>query len=391
MLSSPLYLAAALAAIVLAAELLVAHTRLRILGAALLVILLGAVASNLGAIPTAASTPLYDGVFTYLAPLSIFWLLLGVNLRHVLRAGAPMLACFALGSAGTVLGVTIGVALAGGSDAFGDQYAALGGMFAGTYTGGSINFNAVALEYGVVSDGGLYAGAVAVDNIVTALWMMTCLAAPRALSGLWPKTNAEILQSATAFAGDATPASADGDVSDVETFGPADLGLLLAMGMAAMLVRDIVVAGLDAAGVAVPGMLVLTALALIIAQLPIAGRLRGARALGMFSVYVFLTVIGALCSLEALANIGELGVRLAILAFTAVAVHGAVVFGGARLLKVDPVTASVASQANVGGGTTALALARSLGRPDLAVPGILVGSLGTAAGTFLGFWLASAL
>ena len=53
---------------------------------------------------------------------------------------------------------------------------------------------------------------------------------------------------------------------------------------------------------------------------------------------------------------------------------------------------SVASQAGVGGSTTALALARSLGRPDLAAPGILVGSLGTALGTYLGFamagWLA---
>ena len=52
----------------------------------------------------------------------------------------------------------------------------------------------------------------------------------------------------------------------------------------------------------------------------------------------------------------------------------------------------VASQAGVGGGTSALALARSLGRPDLTAPGILAGALGTALGTYLGFavtgWLA---
>jgi len=38
----------------------------------------------------------------------------------------------------------------------------------------------------------------------------------------------------------------------------------------------------------------------------------------------------------------------------------------------------------VGGGSSALALARSLGRKDLVLPSILVGSLGTASGTFLG-------
>ena len=47
------------------------------LGAALLVILFTAVIANLGIIPSASnSIPLYDGIFTYLAPISIFYLLL---------------------------------------------------------------------------------------------------------------------------------------------------------------------------------------------------------------------------------------------------------------------------------------------------------------------------
>ena len=63
-------------------------------------------------------------------------------------------------------------------------------------------------------------------------------------------------------------------------------------------------------------------------------------------------------------------------------------FGVARLFKVDLAIAAVTSQANVGGGTSALALARSLGRDDLVLPAVLVGSLGTALGTFVGFWVA---
>ena len=59
------------------------------------------------------------------------------------------------------------------------------------------------------------------------------------------------------------------------------------------------------------------------------------------------------------------------------------------LLRLDPALVAVASQANVGGSTSALALARSLGRGDLALPGILVGALGNALGTYLGFLIAT--
>ncbi len=383
MLDAPLWIATVLTALVFASEWLVRHTRLRALGAALLVIVLGAVTGNLGLVPTESSTPLYGAIFDYVAPLSIFWLLLQIRLREVFRAGAPMLTGFALGTVGTTSGVVLGLFLAGGRDAFGADYAPLGGMFTGTYIGGSVNFNAVALEYGIVSDGGLYAGAVAVDNIVTAIWMVVCLAAPRILSGLWPKASTV-----------ATPSADDAgvlDLGDDESIGPGTLGVQLALGTGALLASELLVAGLARVDIQAPGMLVLTAIALVLAHVPAVGRLPGSRALGMFSVQLFLAVIGALCSLAALGRLGELGLSLAILAVTTVTVHGLVTYGGARIFGLDLVTASVASQANIGGGTTALAVARSLGRADLVLPAILVGSLGTAAGTFVGFWIASVL
>jgi uncharacterized membrane protein len=71
-----------------------------------------------------------------------------------------------------------------------------------------------------------------------------------------------------------------------------------------------------------------------------------------------------------------------------IVVHGSIQFGLAALLRLDVNMAAVASQANIGGGTSALALARSLGRPDLVLPAILVGSLGNALGTYLGFFVA---
>jgi uncharacterized membrane protein len=74
-----------------------------------------------------------------------------------------------------------------------------------------------------------------------------------------------------------------------------------------------------------------------------------------------------------------------------VLVHGAVTFGAAWIFRMDLDGAAVASQANVGGATSALALAKSLGREDLLLPGILLGSIGNAIGTFLAFTVARLL
>ena len=48
---------------------------------------------------------------------------------------------------------------------------------------------------------------------------------------------------------------------------------------------------------------------------------------------------------------------------------------------------AIASQANVGGSASAIALAETFDRKDLILPSILVGTLGNAIGTYLGFFV----
>jgi uncharacterized membrane protein len=378
-----LWILAILCFIIVLSEWLVRTTFLRHLGTALMAIILTAVFANLGVIPAGstaeAPVPVYDGIFAYVAPLAIFWLVLPVNLRSLLRAGLPMLALFVIGAAGTAMGVFVGMWIVDGASSIGPLFAPLGGMFAGTYIGGSVNFNAVALHYDVVREGLLYGGAIVVDNIATTAWMIGSLALPRVLHRLWRRSDGN------------TPL-ADREVilgieDDTESVHPVDVGLMLGLGLISLWISEAVAAMLDG----VPMILILTVVALILAQIPAVARLKGAKVLGMFTVYVFLAVIGAFCDFTALGGLGELGITLLVFACTVVAVHALVTLSAAWLMNIEPEIAVVASQSNVGGSTSSLAIARSLGREDLVLPGILTGLFGNALGTFVGFWVAAVL
>ena len=108
----------------------------------------------------------------------------------------------------------------------------------------------------------------------------------------------------------------------------------------------------------------------------------------MLGIQLFLGVIGALCDLSALGSIGTIGSFLFLFTLTVVAVHGLVLYGLGRVLRLDLALLSIASQANVGGPASALALAKSLGQKELMVPSILVGLLGYGVGSYLGFLVA---
>ena len=380
-ISNPLYVLTILCLSVVVTEWLVQTTFCRHLGTALLVIVLTALLANIGLLPTASNaSPVYDIVFTYLAPISIFYLLLGVNLRDLKQAGLPMLLTFLIGSVGTLVGVFSGMWVVSGQQSIGEFYRAIAGMFAGTYTGGGINFNAIALHYQVMKQGALFAGAVAVDNIMTTLWMVVTIALPKLVSRVFAAGGRVPVNQ---------PAIPHEEADrDVETLSPMDLAVMIGLGVVVLWVSNAISAWLARYAISVPSILILTTIALALAQFPFFNQLRGSRLIGMFAVYIFLAVIGAYCEFAALSEIGDLGETLLAFGGILVLVHGAIAYGIGAIVSRDWELLSIASQANVGGSTSALALAKSFERPDLLLPAILVGSLGNALGTYLGFMVA---
>ena len=68
-----------------------------------------------------------------------------------------------------------------------------------------------------------------------------------------------------------------------------------------------------------------------------------------------------------------------------VALHGIYIFKLGWILRLDPATLAVASQANVGGPASAMALATARGSNQLILPGFGVGLSGYAVGSYSGF------
>lgn len=342
----------------------------RRVGASLMVIVIAALVANLGLVT--ARSPVYDLVGGPVTSLAIVWLLLAVDLRDLRRAGPRMLGAFALAVAGTATGALLAYFVAGPS--LGDDGWRLAGVMTGTYAGGGLNFVAVGRAVGL--EDVMFTAATAADNVLTAAWIGITLVIPVASRIGRPATSPTV-----PVDGMPEPPLPVDDPSP-PPFRLFDVAALTAIGLALVLVAD----RLAATWTAVPSVVWLTSLALAVSLWPAVRRLHGAMVLGLIALHLFFVIIGFGSRIAEIARVGP-----QVFVFTAivVTVHGLVVFGLGRLLGLDRATSAVASQAAVGGPSTAMALAAARGWHSLAAPGMMVGLLGYAVGTYAGLAIAA--
>jgi uncharacterized membrane protein len=254
----------------------------------------------------------------------------------------------------------------------------LAGQYTGTYTGGSVNF--VAVGRAVETSPDLYSAAIAADNVTTMLWMAVCLAIPATLARWWPGTRGDTPRSTEGFG-----AAVDEVVTFNATERPVtlrDTAIVVGLVVLVVYVSD----RLGAVTPGIPAVLWLTTITLAAAQLPSVRRLSGAPLWGNYVLHLFLATIGAQSIFSEIMRVGP-----AVFYFTLVVVgiHGVIVFVVGRLTRMSLPTLVVASQANVGGPASAMALATAQGYPDRVLPGVAVGLLGYAVGNYTGFMVAA--
>ena len=369
MITNPLTIFFVLATVVFVSLLLEKRIGLfRSLGAALTGILVGMLLSNIGLLP--GNSPTYDFLMGTGVNLGIALILLSVDLRSVIQAGPKMLAAFGIGAAGTAIGAITGGLLLSGL--VGPETWKLAGQFTGTYTGGGANFAALGRAFDTSPE--MFSAATAADVIVTAVWMAACLAVPVLLGR--PKQSQEPIPDSSSEKKQVTLERTLND--SVRPVSILDTATLVMIAVGAVWGADLLARLMPF----FPAVLWLTTLVLILAQVPAVKSLAGSALFGNYLILLFLASNGARSVIATMVAVGPPVFYYAIIT---VAVHGIVIYGFGRLARIDLATLSVASQANVGGAASAIAIAGARGYSKQLLPGVAVGLLGYAVGNYFGF------
>lgn len=339
---------------------------------AVIAILTAIAAANLRIIPHSA--PAFDFVFSYFVPVLIPLFLFKANLRHMLFETTRMTGAFLIASAGTVIGVLIAVSLLDLSSLAPAanidpalREAGIAGLFASTYIGGSVNYAALGEITGLSSDASFFSAATATDNLFSAVFL--------SVLALLPGLN----WLAKYFTQHEHGEEAAKEVVE-ERISATSLTLALAIAITFVAVGDAITAAI---GMPSLRYAIITGLALAAATAfpHWMERLHGGFEIGVGLAFVFFAAIAAGANLEAMIRIAPL---LIVLVLILLSVHLLVLLLVGRLFRLTLPELVTASNAAVLGATTAPALAAARGWHDLVTPGVLVGVLGYALGTFTG-------
>lgn len=339
------------------------------IGAVMIIIALGIILSNTNIV--AGESPIYETIFKHFIPISISLLLLRLNIKDVLRdiGDWRLLLYFTLGVVGTVAGALVTFALFG--EMIGEESWKLSGQLTASYIGGGENAIAVGTALNVSKD--LFTAAFAADNIVTAIWMLVCLSAPVGLSKFFTSKMPEE---------EIFKAKEQSEPFTAHELLPSIFYSLTTAGIV-VVVSNLITKYIPV----IPSIIWITTISLIIAQTPVRSKFKVSYLAGSLMFNYFFFTMGAISSVN---EVSRLGPKVFVFVATVVIVHAIIILTGGRLLRADLPKLMTASQACIGGPSTACALAEANGWPHLVAPGILMGVIGYALANYFGFaisWL----
>jgi uncharacterized membrane protein len=329
-----------------------------------------------------AESPVYRALARYLLPASLALLLLSSEIKAIARLGRTALVVMTVGMAGIMLGGVAGfLILRPWLPA--EAWKAVGALVA-TWIGGSANLIAVANALSLSPE--LQGVLIIVDTVVAYTWMgfLISFAARQEAFDRWNGADRTAVDGVGARLAER---------SERRSRPPTVADMTLMVGLAIVLTAICLKLGallppvgqvLNAFSWAI---ILLTTAALLLSLTPLA-RLEeaGASTLGYAGFYLLLASVGAQ---------GDLGKvvshpQFILLGVIVIVVHAALLFAALRLMRAPLFFLGAASQACVGGYSSA-PLVAAIYHPAMAPVGLLLAVLGNVVGTYLGLAVAQAL
>ena len=362
---------------------------------AIITLVIAIVLVNFHVIP--AASHLYDDIiWGYAVPLAIPLLLLQTNIRKMRKEAGRFLIIFLIGAAGTVAGAILATVLLRGAA---NGIPGVAAMMTGSYIGGGVNFTALSDAFKV--DPTIKASATVADNLNMAIYFLVLLSFA---GSAWfrrmyrhPHIDEVLKNGKNENAG--TLAARYWARREISL---RDVAMDLAFASIVVFLSKIIggfFAGLIPTDNWFTQMLNtffgsqyvwITNLSLIWSTVfeKQASNMRGAQEIGTWMIYLFFFVIGVPASVSVLIQNAPI---LLLFCMIIVVINMLFCFAGGKLLKFNLEEIILASNANIGGPTTAAGMAISQGWVKLIGPCMLVGTFGYVIGTWLGILVGSLL
>ena len=362
---------------------------------AIITLVIAIVLVNFHVIP--AASHLYDDIiWGYAVPLAIPLLLLQTNIRKMRKEAGRFLIIFLIGAAGTVAGAILATVLLRGAA---NGIPGVAAMMTGSYIGGGVNFTALSDAFKV--DPTIKASATVADNLNMAIYFLVLLSFAGS-AWFWrmyrhPHIDEVLKNGKNENAG--TLAARYWARREISL---RDVAMDLAFASIVVFLSKIIggfFAGLIPTDNWFTQMLNtffgsqyvwITNLSLIWSTVfeKQASNMRGAQEIGTWMIYLFFFVIGVPASVSVLIQNAPI---LLLFCMIIVVINMLFCFAGGKLLKFNLEEIILASNANIGGPTTAAGMAISQGWVKLIGPCMLVGTFGYVIGTWLGILVGSLL
>jgi uncharacterized membrane protein len=336
--------------------------------------------TSAGLIPD--ESPLYRALARYLLPASLVLLLISAEIVAIARLGRTALAVMAAGSFGVALGCVLAfVVLRPWLPA--EAWKAAGAL-AGTWIGGSANLIAVGTTLGLSPE--LQGIIIIVDTVVGYTWMglLISFAAHQERFDRWNGADRSVIDGVGA-------PLAERKAKSSRPLTVADATLMVGLAIVVTAVCLWIGGLLPPVGRVLNqfswAIILLTTIALILSLTPLS-RLEeaGASTLGYAGFYLLLASVGAQGDLRKVASHPQ----FVLFGVIVVLVHALLTLAAIRLLRAPLFFFGAASQACLGGYSSAPVVA-AIYQPSMAPVGLLLAVLGNVVGTYAGLLVAQIL